>query len=681
MGIPVADDYRERLLTSSRFTFDVLRRAAPGLLWPALFVLTPLAYNPVSRWQYEPDKVALILALTGLLVAVSGQLPAVSRQRTAVGHRRAWVEPVLVAYLLLRWLTTARSVAPAWSLWGDPAWGNGLWLTLAGATLLELARRWFTTPERRARAVSAVLIASSLVAVYGLLQYAGLDPLVSEPVPRVYSTLAHPNLLAAYLAMTLPLTAASLLVAPKRALPWLPNSFRFHPSAFILALQLGCLIVTYSRAGWLAALAGLAVTGIGWLWGQGQRRVAIGWLAAGALSGAVLFGLSLLPPLPETAPHPLQTLTSLFRWMGATAQIRLWGWRAGLAALRARPLLGYGPATSRTVLEWFTRPELAPFGGPPALGGRPHNVYLEIALESGGVGLALFLALLAALLVPLLRALPQGDAATRALRAGLLGALSANLVTYLFSFESAAPAALFWGLAGIGCALADPCPQVAERPVVRYRSSIIVWLGAVLGLGCAAVIVVPDMIAFAGERAVEERRWSEATARFRQAGDLAPTPESFRLLEGWAYAEWATETRDPMLWPRGAAVYTALTAFQPAVAEYWQARGTYLRRWQLVGGDETSAPQAVAAFTAALDLSPRNPDLWLDRSLARLQAGDAAGALTDMKQAGALCPDYVRYYGARALHAQSQGDIEAAMRWQEQALEAQRAWEAWSWRR
>lgn len=582
------------------------------------------------------------------------------------------VATLLVAYGLLRWLTTARSLLPAWSLWGDPAWGNGLWLTLAGVALFELARRWFVTPERRAHAIAALLMASSLVATYGLLQYAGLDPLTPPPVFRAFSTLAHANLLAAYLAMTLPLTAARLLNRREHSLPL---------SAFSLALQLTCLVVTYSRAGWLAALTGLAVTLIAWAWSAGRRRLALSVLAVGGVGLALLFGLSRLPPLPESAPHPLQTLTSLFRWTGATAQIRLLGWRAGLEAWRARPLLGYGPATSRPVLEWFARPELAPFGGPPALGGRPHNVYLEIALESGGIGLALFLGLLAALLMPLLRALPRGDAATRALRAGILGALSANLVTYFFSFESAAPLVLFWSLAGMGNALSTPAAPVRLRPTARRGPAVAAWLAATVGLGCAIDLELPALLAFAGERAVAQRRWAEATAYLRQAGDLAFTPETFRLLEGWAYAEWAAEARDPALWARGAAVYAALTASQPAVAEYRQAQGTYLRRWDLADPHAHTALPAVTAFSAALELSPRQPDLWLDRGLARLQAGDPEGALSDIEQAGALCPGYVRYYGARALHAQSVGDLEATLRWQQEALAAQRAWEAWSWRR
>jgi len=680
----------------------MIRWAAPDWLWAALLVLTPLAYNPVSRWQYEPDKAALVLALTGLLIAVSQQRSAVSRQpsaisgqpsavsgrRSAGSRHRLGAATLLVAYGWLRWFTTARSIMPAWSLWGDPAWGNGLWLTLAGVALFALARRWFVTPERRARAMAALLMASSLVAAYGLLQYAGLDPLTPPPVFRAFSTLAHANLLAAYLAMTLPLTVARLLNYSSpidtpdggRVFPHAP--FRLLPSAFSLALQLACLVVTYSRAGWLAALTGLAVTLIAWAWSAGRRRLALSALAVSGVGLALLFGLSRLPPLPESAPHPLQTLTSLFRWTGATAQIRLLGWRAGLEAWRARPLLGYGPATSRPVLEWFARPELAPFGGPPALGGRPHNVYLEIALESGGIGLALFLGLLAALLIPLLRALPQGDAATRALRAGILGALSANLVTYFFSFESAAPLVLFWSLAGMGSVLSAPVAPVRPRPAARRGPAAVApWLAAMVGLGCAIGLELPALLAFAGERAVAQRRWAEATAYFRQAGDLAFTPETFRLLEGWAYAEWAAEARDPALWARGAAIYAALTASQPAVAEYRQAQGTYLRRWDLADPHAHTALPAVAIFSAALERSPRQPDLWLDRGLARLQAGDPEGALADIEQAGALCPGYVRYYGARALHAQSVGDLEAALRWQQEALAAQRAWEAWSWRR
>jgi O-antigen ligase len=667
-------------------------------LWVALVVLVPLAYNPVSRWQWEPDKVALALALTGLLLSQSLRRSLHRATQTSdapspavrQAGRKWWRDPAtwIGLSLLVRGLTTSRSLAPHWSLWGDPAWRNGLWLTMASAALFGLARRQLTTPERRARAVRAILISSAAVAGYGVLQYTVLDMLTAEDIVRVNSTLGHPNLLAAYLAMAMPLTAARALSGPRRA--W---------TGLLLALQGLCLVFTYSRAGWLAAMAGLAILGLAWLWLAGRRRVA-GLVAGGIVAGlAVLLVLSLLPPLPGSAPHALQTLTNMFRWQGSTVQIRLLGWRASLEAIGERPWLGYGPATSRTVMAWFMPPELAPFGGSAALGGRPHNMFLEMAVESGLVGLACYLAMIGAILLPLAGALLKGVPETERPRSyeqcSILAALAANLVTYLFSLESAAPTVLFWSLAGMAHAKGNsrdprnrlqPAKGLSQTPARLTLG----WAVAAGSVALAGWMIATDALAFVGETVLASRElWHESTEVLALAGDLAPTPEVYLASLGNIYAIWAekapTAGEAEPLWQRGADVHARLVRRRPEIVEYWQLQGSYLRRWRLASRngepDAEIARQAIASFTEAIRLSPRDPDLWLDRALTWIDAGDLDKALADVEQAGALLDGYTRYYGAMSVHALARGDPEAAAAWQERALDAQRDWDAWSWRR
>ncbi len=646
-----------------------MSRKEDGRLWWALLLLVPLAYNPISRWQYEPDKAALTLALTGNLL---GQT---LWRGTAPKGRATLSNGIIAGFLLQRWLTLSRSSAPHWSLWGDPAWRNGLWLTLAGLVLFILARGYFTTVARRAALVKITLIGSTVVAGYGLLQYAGLDPLHAQPWVRVPSTLAHPNLLAAYLAMVMPLTTAQLLSAKERR--------RRILEAVRLLVQGLCLIFTYSRAGWLATFSGLGMLALAWLWMQGRRRWAGGLLLAALVGFLTLLGLSLLPPLPGSAPHALQTLTSLFRWQGATVQIRLLGWQACLAAIARRPWLGYGPANVRAVLHRWMLPELAPFGGAGALGGRPHNVYLEVAVESGLIGLALFAALLTVLLAPLIRtvlsakirgSLPTSPPDTVYLAAAL-GALTANLVTYLFSFECITTAVFFWVLGGMAHAMVSPVQaRGARRPVV----GVLVAAGSLLIAGWMAA---PDIIAYAGESLAQVGTGRAGRKALLWAGGWEVTPEPFWAVAGESCAYWATVRREPAIWRQGARLHDRLVRARPDVPEYWQRQGKYLRRWYRADPRSLRGELALAAYREALRLSPRDPDLWLDRGLLQLDLGRLDAALADFERAGALLDDYTRYYGAMSIYALATGDREAATLWQKRALEAQRAWDAWSWRR
>jgi O-antigen ligase len=635
--------------------------------WRALLILVPLFYNPLSLWQYEPDKVALTIMLTAILLGNAirrGNLPRLVRSRVT------WA---ILGYVLVRWLTMTRSIAPELSVWGDPGWRSGLWITLAGVILFVLARQYCSVPHRREEAITAILIGSALVSAYGVWQY--FNPFKNQDVVRTASTMAHPNLLAAYLAMVMPLTAARLLRGHRRQ--WWGGLF---------ALQGVCLVLTYSRAGWLGAMSGLAVWGIAQFWIAGWHRTVKIFTALLATGLVALLILSLLPPLPGDAPYTLQTLTSLFRWKGATAQIRLLGWEASLDAIRARPWLGYGPATFSLVLDWYLPPGLAPYGGASALGRRTHNVYLETTVESGLIGLAAYLMMLGAILIPIVRSLRRFEAPpdirsnrTRlAVQAGILAALVADLINNFFSFDSAVTAILFWTLAGMAHAAPD-AEEIKREPAAHPARWG--WLVSLTGVTLAVWMIAPDMLAYRGDQLAQESRWKEAAWWFDQASHIAPIQDTFLEAMGTVYADWATETDDAAIWARGVPLYTKLVSRRPDVVEYQRRRGLYFHRWHTRQSSEGIAQQAIDSYTTALRLSPTNPDLWLDRGLIRLQADDPAGALADFEQANRLLDGYTRYYGAMSIYALATGDREAAAAWNAQALAAQQKWDDWVWRR
>lgn len=610
---------------------------------------------------------ALVMALVGVLLgqALGRGLPS------ARPHHLPWwrrVEVWVGLYILVRLLSGATSVAPHWSVWGDPTWRNGLWLTAAAGVLFVLARDLAARVTNRTRMVTVILAASGLVSAYGMAQYVVANYLLGQALPRVASTLAHASLLGAYLAMVMPLALVRLARGPRRPL-----------YLVLLGLQGICLILTYSRAGWLAAITGLTLVGVVGLWRWGQRRAAMLLVLAGATGVVMLFVLSLLPPLPGSAPHVLQNLTNMFRWKGATAQVRLLGWQATLGAIVERPWLGYGPATSRRVIEWFMPPELAPFGGVAALSGRPHNVFLEVALESGLLGLAAYLAVLGAILLSLVR-LPLEDPPTAWFRSAVLGSLVANLVTQLFSFDGAATTVLFWSLAGMGLARSRRhlAASLVRRPGKRWFGAAVATVSVLLAVWLVSV----DVLAFVGESILSPRDlWQEATGALGLACDLSPTPEVFLVIQGNTYASWAEAQPDATLWRRGAAVYDELVRRSPDVASHHRTRGWYLRRYHLADESPEVARPAIDAYSDAIRLSPRDPDLWIDRGLMWIDAGEPSEALADLEAANGLLPGYMRTYGAMSIYALSQGDAAAAAEWQVRAQEAQRAWDAWVWRR
>ncbi|KAB2862433.1 MAG: hypothetical protein F9K46_07075, partial [Anaerolineae bacterium] len=146
----------------------------PTKLWLAALIILPLAYNPLSRWQYEPDKIALLLAFTGVLLGSAfwwGAIPQPSKN---------YVEKWLVAFLLVNLLAVFGSELPHWGLWGDPAWRNGFLLSLASAILFGLARRQLSSTDTQRRLLQTVVWTSALVSLYGILEQLRLNPLIND---------------------------------------------------------------------------------------------------------------------------------------------------------------------------------------------------------------------------------------------------------------------------------------------------------------------------------------------------------------------------------------------------------------------------------------------------------------------------------------------------------------------
>lgn len=637
-----------RRVTFIKSRKSVSANRATVSLWIALVILVPLLTNPLSRALQEPGKVALVLLGTSLLAGVAlrhGQLPTLRRSRAEIA---------LGIYLLVRWLTTIRSIAPHWSLWGDPFWRNSLWLTLAGMVLFGLARRQLTPPRARETVISAILYGSIPVAGLGVMQAAGLNPLhLPLDGPRVTSTQGNPLLLAAYLAMILPLTLRRLVTQR-----WMIG---------LLALQGICLFFTFSRSGWLAASAGAVFWAAAHLWQTGRKRAVYVLLIVLAAGLVTLVILSLRPPASGHTPYALKTMTSMFHWQGVTSQVRLMGWQASLDAIRARPWLGCGPATFRVVLEWYMPSKFAHFDNERTLAGRTHNVFLEVSVESGLIGLAAYLVMLGAILVPLARSLLRADEIPpdmRSFRLAVLASLLTALLGYLLVFECAATVVLFWVLAGM--AHAKPAPDHVTAPAPWLGSSVIA-----AGVVVSVLTVGPDMLAVVAEKQVGSGHWESGAALLEKTSRFAPTPDDMLLSLGRWYADRASEKSEGRLWEQGAGYYAKLLWLRPNVAEYHRQAGDYFRRWHRQQANFAIAQQAIDSYTMALWYSPNNPNLWIDRAMIRLDINDFAGAWADLQQADALLPNYAPYYGGMTMLAMAQGDRAAAQMWDQRRIDAQ----------
>lgn len=293
--------------------------------------------------------------------------------------------------------------------------------TISGVMMfLVLERLLREHPERLRSVVTAVLASAVVPCLVALWQAAGGGTVTTDStdVGRVIGTFVHPNPFATYLAMVLVLGVAVL-----------PHLLRRRDQVVVLGvvgLTGLCLLLTFARGGWIAALAGLAYL-------LGKRSKVLLGLAAVLVVAAALT----VPPVQARladigAPPPVEGVpANSLEW-------RYGYWQDVLPLANTNPLTGIG----------LEQVQATTSDGLP-----PHNAYVQTYVETGFLGLAALLAVVVAGAITLRRRLRDAAGSTEralavaaiAIGLGLLAqTLTENLLTQTMALWYFAAAAT-WG--------------------------------------------------------------------------------------------------------------------------------------------------------------------------------------------------------------------------------------------
>lgn len=241
----------------------------------------------------------------------------------------------------------------------------------------------------RSRLILVYLLAALATSVYGLQQwFGGVEALATWVDPesplskttRVFSYLGNPNLLAAYLLPSLPLSAAAIFAWRG----WLPKALALT----MLVTNGACLVLTFSRGGWLAMVVALGVFGAllaHWQAAKLRSPHWRTWLLPTVLGG----GLGVLLVAVVAVPVLRDRVASMFVGRGDSSNsFRINVWQAVLAMIHDRPFLGIGPGNEafNKVYPLFQKPKFNALSA--------YSIALEIAVETGLIGLTCFIWLL-----------------------------------------------------------------------------------------------------------------------------------------------------------------------------------------------------------------------------------------------------------------------------------------------
>jgi cyclophilin family peptidyl-prolyl cis-trans isomerase/tetratricopeptide (TPR) repeat protein len=304
--------------------------------WLAAIVVVPLFFNIHSNRVFEPDKIslmrsiALVMAAAWLIRAIEDwrvrrtdareELPAPSFKDRLI--KTPLVVPTLLLVLVYL-ISTILSVAWRVSLMGSYQRLQGTYTALAYIVIFFLMLQGLRTKRQLNRLITTLVLVSFPIAMYGLVQHFGLDPLPwgGNVTTRVASNMGNAIFVAAYLIMVLPLTLSRLFEN------WRKATGSFETRDLLLGVLAFVLLVGALLAGmlwkvdpgspwvrWVALLVGVALQVPIYLLSPAERRPIVLSISL-PLTFAFLVGFSWILELffPPAMPN--------YFWLGMLAAL------------------------------------------------------------------------------------------------------------------------------------------------------------------------------------------------------------------------------------------------------------------------------------------------------------------------------------------------------------------------
>ncbi len=330
------------------------------------------------------DSADILVGFLGIGWLLSWALPTYMRgprDREAGGVPR-YLMLAILALIGVMFLSMTVAISRSDSLKEIAKWLEFLVLVLFGSHYLRTRRQiWML--------VSFIIVAALTQAFFGYAQAIfslGPQSFVRSLTLRIYGTFDQPNPYAGYLNMALAVTLAITLLGRD----WLTRITAGIASALIG----GAMLLTQSRGGQIALLAALIFIVL-----VGMPRVRV-WMRF------VLVGLFLLVEGLLTGLIPLYLFGQVERFLGlvninllepntqdfSTAE-RLAHWIAGINMYRTHPILGVGIGNYPDAYPHYF---ISTFVNSL---GHAHNYYINIAAETGTIGLVVYLFFLTAIIV------------------------------------------------------------------------------------------------------------------------------------------------------------------------------------------------------------------------------------------------------------------------------------------
>jgi tetratricopeptide (TPR) repeat protein len=662
---------------------------------PAIVLLLPLLVNPFGCRYYELPKVvflrfAVLLILTAWLVDrinLGGSITGALRKLLA----RPLVLPVLL-FTFVYILSTITSVVPHVSFWGTHIRVQGSYNTLCYAIYFFLVILSLRTAHQFEQLITVALLASLPIALYGVLQHYGFEPVFPghDYSSRVISTIGNPIFLGAYLIMVIPLAVGRLLVSlrsllERRQLASLRRSMLLEVVGYssLLVLQLVCLLYTQARGPWFGLLGGALLFAILIALRCGMKKLLLIAIAVGVAFIVLLVTLN----LPSTPLEPFTKSPYLSRLVlsddlaagTGTSWVRLFIWQGIFELIKSNPnigfspdplrpfrlLIGYGPETMRIVFPQVYPPGLAYVEAREAMADRAHNELLDLVVTTGVLGLLTFLLLMGSFFYYGLSLLWRtGSFNTQISLIALLSAMFAHLIEAQFGILLPSAELLLWLYLALVSAMyvietattkEEGMDPVTSTPVEagaknanRLRSIVSLLVVCVIPFFASFSSInflIADTYLVRGMRFQASGQWKESAIALNQAIQAFPGESRLYAFKADVHFRLAQSISDDELEARGKLLQTSADALakarelNPLEPMYYGDTGKLYAYWTKMV-DPSKFGQAVEFYEQALQLSPHDAVYRNELAKVYFDAGHHAEAARQLQLSLEIDPEF-----------------------------------------
>lgn len=596
-----------------------------GINWAymgLLFFLPLLMFTRASE-VFEFPKILLVYALT---TAICGMWLARMVINRKILIAKTPLDIPILLFLLSQTISAFYSIEPHTSWWGYYSRFHGGLMSTICYTLLYYA---FVTNAKSitsntsntglSKFILAILGGAGIVSTYAILQHFGIDKdfWVQDVMNRVFSTQGQPNWLAGYLVMVIPLGY---------------KSYKGYKNYIWLAVIFLALLWTKSRSGLIGLAVEIAMIGLIVFFNKTRKFIwAIG------IIGVLGVIISIQIAAASTSAQPRNDTANQGTESG---DIRKIVWKGSWELIKRYPLFGTGPETF-AYTYWWTRPAEHNFTSEwNFLYNKAHNEWLNLAANTGLLGLGSHILLLGwftAWSLSSLRGAIQRRM-TIALLAGIWGVEAVNMLGFS-TVTIGAYTYMFMAMAVVNTKYKIQNIKYKTKNISLWQTGGIGVIGGYL-LIQIFIMFIADLGYNKGRQYADAGYIEEALPILTNVVQLMPNEPVFReeLAEAQAVKGLSTPGEDNLYGKLAVDNFEIVRRQNPWQVPFLRSQGKYL--FALGETDNSLYERGVELILQSIKLAPTDPRGYYQLGLFYEELGEKDKAKDNYRKAWELKPDW-----------------------------------------